>query len=156
LTPEQYKARNRKLTGEKNALETNTGFTKYDTARLLATAADVASMITSFTPATIASAGIGAAGTTGHLYADQEDGFDLGDVGRAALGYGMDFLSLIPGVGAATKGARIAATLGKYVPRIMAAIGTMHAVSNGPEIIRSLQKIRSDESLTVSDWQNVA
>ena len=99
--------------------------------------------------ATIASAGIGAASTTGHLIADLEDGFDAGDVGRAALGYGLDALSLIPGVGAATKGWRIAKTIAKYAPRLIAAVGAVHTLTNGPEIIASIGKINEPSKMTV-------
>lgn len=156
LTPEEYMARNRKTFGDKNALETNNGWNRYDTARLTATLGDIGAVITSFTPATIASAGIGAASTTGHLIADLEDGFDAGDVGRAALGYGLDALSLIPGVGAATKGWRIAKTVAKYAPRLIAAVGAVHTLTNGPEIIASIGKINEPSKMTVQDWQNVA
>ena len=156
LTPEEYMARNRKTFGDKNALETNNGWNRYDTARLTATLGDIGAVITSFTPATIASAGIGAASTTGHLIADLEDGFDAGDVGRAALGYGLDALSLIPGVGAATKGWRIAKTVAKYAPRLIAAVGAVHTLANGPEIIASIGKINEPSKMTVQDWQNVA
>lgn len=156
LTPEEYMARNRKTFGDKNALETNNGWNRYDTARLTATLGDIGAVITSFTPATIASAGIGAASTTGHLIADLEDGFDAGDVGRAALGYGLDALSLIPGVGAATKGWRIAKTVARYAPRLIAAVGAVHTLTNGPEIIKSIGKINEPSKMTVQDWQNVA
>ena len=156
LTPEEYIVRNRKTFGDKNALETNNGWNRYDTARLTATLGDIGAVITSFTPATIASAGIGAASTTGHLMADLEDGFDAGDVGRAALGYGLDALSLIPGIGAATKGWRIAKTIAKYAPRLIAAVGAVHTLTNGPEIIASIGKINEPSKMTVQDWQNIA
>lgn len=159
LTPEEYMARNRKSLGDKNALETTNGWNRYDTARLTATLGDIGALVTSLTPvpgATIASAGIGAASTTGHLYADLEDGFDMGDVGRAALGYGLDALALIPGVGAVSKGATIAKTVAKYAPKLVAAIGAAHAITNGPEIIASIGKINDPSKMTVQDWQNVA
>ena len=156
LTPQEYMARNRRTLGDKNALETNNGWNRYDTARLTATLGDIGAMVTSFTPATVASAGIGAAATTSHLYADLEDGFDAGDVGRAALGYGLDALSLVPGVGAATKGWRVAKTVAKYAPKLIAAVGAAHALTNGPEIIASIGKISDPTKMTVQDWQNVA
>jgi hypothetical protein len=159
LTSEEYMARNRKSLGDKNALETTNGWNRYDTARLTATLGDIGALVTSLTPvpgATIASAGIGAASTTGHLYADLEDGFDMGDVGRAALGYGLDALALIPGVGAVSKGATIAKTVAKYAPKLVAAIGAAHAITNGPEIIASIGKISDPSKMTVQDWQNVA
>lgn len=151
-----YEARNRKPNGEQNALEQNNGFTGTDMLRLAAVGADITSVIASFTPGTIVSTGAGAVGTTSHLAADiSEDGLDWGDVGRAALGYGLDALSLIPGVGAATRGARVLNTVAKFAPKIMLAIGGMHALSNGSAIMNSLKKVTSDEKLTVQDWQNI-
>ena len=158
LTPEEYQSRNRKLFGNKNALEQQNGeWTKYDTARAAATVADITSMVTGFTPATVASVGIGALGTSGHLYADTEDGFDLGDVGRAALGYGLDALSLIPGMAAVTKTAKVVKNVAKLAPKAMLVIGGMHTLANGKEILGSLQKsITSPKEMTTADWQNVA
>jgi len=102
--------------------------------------------------ATVASTGIGMASTTGHLYADLEDGFDAGDVGRAALGYGLDALSLIPGVGAVSRGAKIAKTVAQYAPKLIAAVGAAHTITNAPEIISSIGKINHPSQMTVKDW----
>jgi len=110
----------------------------------------------SFTPAVGASAITGAAGTTQHFIADMmEDGVDAGDFGRAALGYSLDALGIIPGVSAATKPMKIAKTLARYVPRLIATVGAVGTIANAPAIITSLKKLGSDEHLTVQDWQNV-
>lgn len=151
-----YTARSREPAGSKNALKPNNGFTSNDILRLTAIGTDLASMIASFTPAVGASTAIGAAGTTQHLIADiREDGLDWGDIGNAALGYSMDVLGLIPGTAAVTKSAKIIKTLKTLTPRIIAAIGTVGTIANAPEMIKSLNKLNTDEHLTVQDWQNI-
>ena len=153
---ETYEARNRKPNGDKNALEQNNGFSSNDILRLTAIGTDLAAMGLSFTPAVGASAITGAAGTTQHLIADiAEDGFDWGDAGRAALSYGLDALGVIPGVAAATKTAKIIKTLKTFAPRLIAVVGTVGTLANAPTIIKSLNKLTTDEHLTVQDWQNV-
>jgi hypothetical protein len=153
LTTEQYEARNRKPGGDKNALEQNNGFTANDILRLTAIGTDLAAMGLSFTPAVGASAITGAVGTTQHLAADwAEDGLDWGDVGRAALGYSLDALGVIPGVSGVTKPIKIAKTLAKYAPRLIATVGAIGTVANAPAIVASLKKLTTDEHLTVQDW----
>ena len=151
-----YTARSREPGGRKNALKPNNGFTSNDILRLTAIGTDLASMIASFTPAVGASTALGAAGTTQHLIADvREDGLDWGDIGNAALGYSMDVLGLIPGTAAVTKSAKIIKTLKTLTPRIIAAIGTVGTIANAPEMVKSLNKLNTDEHLTVQDWQNI-
>ena len=151
-----YTARSREPGGRKNALKPNNGFTSNDILRLTAIGTDLASMVASFTPFVGASTALGAAGTTQHLIADiREDGLDWGDIGNAALGYSMDVLGLIPGTAAATKSAKIIKTLKTFTPRIIAAMGTVGTIANAPEMVKSLNKLNSDEHLTVQDWQNI-
>ena len=151
-----YTARSREPGGRKNVLKPNNGFTSNDILRLTAIGTDLASMVASFTPAVGASTVLGAAGTTQHLIADiREDGLDWGDIGNAALGYSMDVLGLIPGTAAATKSAKIIKTLKTLTPRIIAAIGTVGTITNAPEMVKSLNKLNTDEHLTVQDWQNI-
>ena len=151
-----YTARSREPAGRKNALKPNNGFTSNDILRLTAIGTDLASMVASFTPAVGASTALGAAGTTQHLIADiREDGLDWGDIGNAALGYSMDVLGLIPGTAAVTKSAKIIKTLKTFTPRIIAAIGTVGTIANAPEMVKSLNKLNTDEHLTVQDWQNI-
>ena len=151
-----YTARSREPAGRKNALKPNNGFTSNDILRLTAISTDLASMVASFTPAVGASTALGAAGTTQHLIADiREDGLDWGDIGNAALGYSMDVLGLIPGTAAVTKSAKIIKTLKTLTPRIIAAIGTVGTIANAPEMVKSLNKLNTDEHLTVQDWQNI-
>ena len=151
-----YTARSREPAGSKNVLKPNNGFTSNDILRLTAIGTDLASMVASFTPAVGASTALGAAGTTQHLIADiREDGLDWGDIGNAALGYSMDVLGLIPGTAAVTKSAKIIKTLKTLTPRIIAAIGTVGTIANAPEMVKSLNKLNTDEHLTVQDWQNI-
>lgn len=151
-----YNARSREPAGSKNALKPNNGFTANDILRLTAIGTDLAAMGLSFTPAVGAAALTGAAGTTQHLIADiNEDGLDWGDVGRAALGYSLDALGIIPGTSAVTKPAKIIKTLKTFVPRLIAVVGTVGTVANAPAITKSLNKLKTDEHLTVQDWQNI-
>jgi len=50
---------------------------------------------------------------------------------------------------------KIAKTLARYVPRLIATVGAVGTIANAPAIITSLKKLGSDEHLTVQDWQNV-
>lgn len=135
------------------------GFTGTDMLRLGTIAADIVSMGAAFIPGygTVASAATGAASSLGTFFADAfEDGIDGGDFGRLATNLGMDVLGLIPGGGAASKGAKIAKTLAKYTSRIMATIGAMSTVSNAPKILESFKKLENPSELTVDDWRNIS
>jgi hypothetical protein len=70
---------------------------------------------------------------------------------------GMDVLGLVPYGGAAGKFTKIARNIGKYIPRLMAAIGTSAALQNKDEILGSFKKALNDPAnLTVGDWQNIS
>lgn len=99
-----------------------------------ALAADLTGVGLSLTGAgSIAAAGVGAAGTTAQLAADiRRDGLDWGDAGNAALGYGLDALSAIPGLGIGAKGAKVFNTIkrsAKYLLPGLAAIGAGKAAA---------------------------
>jgi hypothetical protein len=69
----------------------------------------------------------------------------------------MDILGSIPGGGAGSKAAKIAKSLGKWVPRIAAAVGAMNTLQNGSAILGSLDKLTKEPSkLTVDDWRNIS
>lgn len=155
-TVKQYEADNRTPMGEKNALQTNNGWTTNDSLRVGAILGDLTSMGLAFTPATIASSAIGAGSTTAHLAADMaEDGLDWGDAGRALFGYSMDALGLIPGVGGITKAAKIGRAIKVVAPKVIAAIGAAGTLTNSGAILGSLKKAMGDEHLTVEDFRNI-
>lgn len=155
-TVKQYEADNRTPTGEKNALQTNNGWTTNDSLRVGAILGDLTSMGLAFTPATIASSAVGAGSTTAHLAADiAEDGPDWGDAGRALFGYSMDALGLIPGVGGITKAAKIGRAIKVVAPKVIAAIGAAGTLTNSGAILGSLKKAMGDEHLTVEDFRNI-
>ena len=155
-TVAQYEADNRTPMGEKNALQTNNGWTSNDSLRVGAILGDLTSMGLAFTPATIASSAVGAGSTTAHLAADiAEDGLDWGDAGRALFGYSMDALGLIPGVGGVTKAAKIGRAIKVVAPKVIAAIGAAGTLANSGAILGSLKKAMGDEHLTVEDFRNI-
>lgn len=136
------------------------GFSNTDKLRLATIGADIASAITAFIPGvgTGASAALGIGSSLGTFAADwAEDGLDWDDAKNLGINLGMDFLGMIPAGGAASKTAKIAKNLGKWVPRIVAAIGTMNTLQNGEAIIGSFGKLTSNPSkLTVDDWRNIS
>jgi hypothetical protein len=136
------------------------GFSNTDKLRLATIGADIASAITAFVPGigTGASAALGIGSSLGTFAADaMEDGLDWGDAKNLGMNLGMDFLGMIPAGGASSKTAKIAKNLGKWTPRIVAAIGAMNTLQNGEAIIGSFGKLTSEPSkLTVDDWRNIS
>jgi hypothetical protein len=119
-------------------------------------AADTAGLIASFTGVgSLGAAGLGAAGTTANMIANfKRDGSSnvLGDLGSAALGYGLDAITAIPGLG-------IASDTGKVVKGLRSAsklLGTAFAGIGAYEGVKSLAKLNDPGSMTVSDWENIA
>lgn len=136
------------------------GFSGTDMVRLATIGADIASAITAFVPGigTMASAGLGIGSSLGTFGADwAEDGLDWDDVKNLGMNLGMDFLGMIPAGGASSKTAKIVKSLGKWTPRIVAAIGAMNTLQNGEAIINSFGKLTTEPSkLTVDDWRNIS
>lgn len=160
-TEEQQKAGERKTNSEALSLNNpDAGFSGTDMVRLAAIGADVGSMIAAFIPGygTAVSGVLGAGSTFATFGADvAEDGLDWGDIGGLATGLSLDVLGMIPHFGAGSKAAKIAKNVGKWVPRIVAALGTMATVTNAPQIISSFNKLTTDfKNMTVDDWRNVA
>ncbi len=130
-----------------------------DIARLTGVGLDIGSMIAAYVPGygTATSAVLGLGSTAANLGADLSDGtmstWDA--IKNAGVNVGFDALGLFGGVG---KGGKIAKTLVRYTPRILAAIGTVQGLKNAPEITSSFKKLTNDgwSSLTVQDWQNIS
>jgi hypothetical protein len=136
------------------------GFSNTDMLRLGTIGADIISMVASFTGpvGSLVSGGLGLGSSIGTFAADwAEDGLDWNDAKNLATNVGMDLLGMIPVGGAASKTAKIVKSLGKWVPRIAAAVGTMNTLQNGNAILGSLDKLTKEPSkLTVDDWRNIS
>lgn len=158
MTDKQYKASRRQVLSGGNAYNSE-GFNGTDITRLGSVALDVVSLISAFAPGvgTAVSAATGVGSTLANFGADwSDDSVSAGDMwANFGMSLGMDVLGLIPGGGAASKGAKIAKTLTKYVPAIVATIGTMNTLTNGPAIINSLKKLDKPSEMTVEDWRNI-
>lgn len=160
-TVEQQKAGERKTNSDaKDPSNPDAEWKATDTARVASALADIGSMVFSFLPGagTAIGAGLGIGSSLTTFGADwAEDGLDWGDFKSLGANLGLDVLGLIPGGGAASKGVKIAKTLGKYASRAMAAVATYQGLSNANNIIQSINKMTTDPTnLTVDDWRNIS
>lgn len=124
-----------------------------DKASLVGLSADLTGLGLSMTGVGSVAAGVtGAVGTTANLVSDiTRDGIDMGDIGNAALGYGLDAVTLIPGLGLAGKTGKILGTLRKSQQVLnagMMAAGAYNAA-------KSLSKINEPSKMTIDDWRNI-
>lgn len=140
-----------------------TGFTGTDIARLVSIGMDMGSLAAAYTGpetmglGTLVSAGLGVGSTATNFIADLVDGENTWEALKTAgYGLGMDTLGLIPGAGTAGKLGKIGKTAIKYVPRILAYLGTLQGVQNMPYIINSFKKLGTNQKLTVDDYRNMA
>ena len=140
-----------------------TGFTGTDIARLTSIGMDMGSLAAAYTGpetmgiGTLVSAGLGVGSTATNLVADLVDGENTWEALKTAgYGLGMDTLGLIPGAGTASKLGKIGKTAIKYVPRILAYLGTIQGVQNMPYIVNSFKKLGTNQELTVDDYRNMA
>ena len=140
-----------------------TGFTGTDIARLASIGMDMGSLAAAYTGpetmgiGTLVSAGLGVGSTATNLVADLVDGENTWEALKTAgYGLGMDTLGLIPGAGTASKLGKIGKTAIKYVPRILAYLGTIQGVQNMPYIVNSFKKLGTNQELTVDDYRNMA
>ena len=140
-----------------------TGFTGTDIARLASIGMDMGSLVAAYTGpetmgvGTLVSAGLGIGSTLTNLGADVIDGENAWEALKTAgYGLGMDTLGLIPGAGTASKLGKIGKTATKYVPRILAYLGTLQGVQNMPYIVNSFKKLGTNQKLTIDDYRNMA
>jgi len=111
-----------------------------------ALAADLGGVVLSLTGAgSIAAGALGAAGTGAQLAADiTRDGLDWGDAGRAAVGFGLDAASAIPGLGLIGKGSKTVNTIkksAKWLIPVLAAAGAGKAVGLVTDIVSGKKSI---------------
>lgn len=160
-TKARAKATGKTYQQQKTADSVTPTWTSQDKARIAGVGLDIASMIAGMAGATGVGAGVSAGAgllsTVANLYADSTDGsmstWDA--IKNAGVNVGFDAIGMFGGVG---KGGKIAKTLIRYTPRILAAIGTIQGVKNAPEITSSFKKLTNNgwSSLTVQDWQNIS
>lgn len=164
-TVEEQKAGERKVgtpvnEAQKTILDPNAGFSRTDRVRLATIGADIVSAVASFFPGygSIIGGGAGLLSTLGTFGADvAEDGFQWGDLGNLATNVGLDILGVIPHWGTGSKLAKITKTLGKFVPRILAAVSVSQTLENKDNIIASFNKLMdTPKELTVDDWRNIS
>lgn len=148
-----------------NTAVNNAKFTDVEYARIGSAIADISAI--GLATAGVFTAGVGTAGaaaaglgSTGlNLYADIRDKGVSGwqTLKNLGLNLGMDIVGLIPGGGAASKGAKVLKSIGKIVPKVMLALSASSAFANREEIMASLQKATSSpKDMNVGDWQNLA
>lgn len=148
-----------KQAGERLPVE---GWTGVDYARLTGIGLDIASAISALAPGagTVVSGVTGVGSTLTNLGADiADDSVSAWDTGKNFLfGLGMDAVGLIPGYGAAGKGAKIGKILINYVPKLIAGLAALDAFNNKDKILGSLNKFKDEgvDKLTVDDWRNIA
>ena len=156
-------AQNKGRTAQQQKNMEQTGFTGTDIARLASIGMDMGSLAAAYTGpetmgvGTLVSAGLGVGSTATNFIADLVDGENTWEALKTAgYGLGMDTLGLIPGAGTAGKLGKIGKTAVKYVPRILAYLGTLQGVQNMPYIINSFKKLGTNQKLTVDDYRNMA
>lgn len=152
-TPEQVEA------GERKPMADGQDWEYEDYARLVSAGADVGSMIASFVPGygTAASAALGVGSTIGNFTADLAD--ESVRVGSAFLnagaGLGMDFVGLIPGLGAAGKGSKIIKNLLKVAPKLITIWSASTSFAPAMQAFNKL-KDKGAKEMTVEDWKALA
>ena len=148
-----------KPTAKKQIESENSQFSNSETARIAATIADITSMGTAFVPGygTAISAVLGLGSTVTNFGADLSDGVGLWDATKnAGFGLAADVMGLIPGLGGAGKGAKIARNLMWAVPKMLQWVNTANGLANAGEIKNSITKLATPSSMSVKDWQNVS
>lgn len=158
-TKARAKATGKTYQQQKTADTVTTKWTPQDDARILGTIADIGSMGAAFIPGggTLISAGLGLGSTAANLYADLTDGtmstWDA--VKNAGVNIGFDTIGLLGGAG---KLGKIGATVLRYAPRVLAAVGTAQGIENAPQITASYKKMMNQgfSSLTPQEWQYIS
>jgi len=103
---------------------------------------------------TAVAAGLGVTSTVANLGADIADGENLGSaLTTAGVNLGLDTMGLIPGLGTSGKIGKVAKTLTKFAPWIIASM----SMANLGDEIKSFKKLVTDPtSISADDLRNVA
>ena len=128
-----------------------------DWADLTELGLNVASAITGVTGFSPAAAGLGAAATTSGLYSAISKGEDTWSaIGNAALGYGLDALSLIPYAGTLASTAKVGKVISKSA-KALKTLGYIATAAGLKELSITISKAINDpSSMTVKDWGALA
>ena len=128
-----------------------------DWADLTELGLNVASAITGVTGFSPAAAGLGAAATTSGLYSAISKGEDTWSaIGNAALGYGLDALSLIPYAGTLASTAKVGKVISKSA-KALKTLGYIATAAGLKELSITISKaIKDPSSMTVKDWGALA
>lgn len=128
-----------------------------DWADLTELGLNVASAITGVTGFSPAAAGLGAAATTSGLYSSLSKGEDTWSaIGNAALGYGLDALSLIPYAGTLASTAKVGKVISKSA-KALKTLGSIATAAGLMELSSTISKaIKDPSSMTVKDWGALA
>lgn len=128
-----------------------------DWADLTELGLNVASAITGVTGFSPAAAGLGAAATTSGLYSAISKGEDTWSaIGNAALGYGLDALSLIPYAGTLASTAKVGKVISKSA-KALKTLGYIATAAGLKELSVTISKAVNDpSSMTVKDWGALA
>lgn len=158
-TKARAKATGKTYQQQKAADTVTTKWTPQDQARIAGAIADIGSMGAALAPGygTAISAVLGLGSTGANLYADLTDGtmstWDA--IKNVGVNVGFDTIGLLGGVG---KVGKIGATVLRYAPRVLAAIGTAQGIKNAPQITASYKKAMNKgfSSLTPQEWQYIS
>ena len=159
MSYEQYNKKQRKQNAAPDLYNADNGVWKTeDYVRAGSILTDIVSMALPSVAGGVANVGSTAASFFADWLDDSVTGTEMWK--NLGMNLGMDALSLIPVVGdAAGTGGKLIKSVKKIAPKIMyglTAWGILGTLKNGSNIMESLQKVTSDEKLTVGDWQNIA
>lgn len=96
----------------------------------------------------------GMASTTSQLIGDiKRDGFQAKDLGWAALGYGLDAATFIPGLGEVAQSAKLSKKVATYAPYILKTFGGVMSGLGMASALPTLEKATRGEKLTMDDYR---
>lgn len=124
--------------------------TAADKWQLGALAADLGALVAAIpTGGNPVAAALGVGSTATQFISDvKRDGFDLGDLGNAALGLGLDAISFLPGVGIAGKAAKTARIIKRIKPLLTAGFSALG-------LSAALNSINKEGEWTLDDYRNI-
>lgn len=124
--------------------------TAADKWQLGALAADLGALVAAIpTGGNPVAAALGVGSTATQFISDvKRDGFNLGDLGNAALGLGLDVVSFLPGVGIAGKAAKTARIIKRIKPLLTAGFSALG-------LSAALNSINKEGEWTLDDYRNI-
>lgn len=133
------------------------GISTTDVLKLASIAGDLTGVVAGFIPGGSAVAfGSGVASTAAMFGADvAEDGFQLSDLGGAALGLSLDALSALPYMGQLAKVEKVGKLLTKLAPWVLKTFGAVMGTAGVASAIPTLQKAAAGEHLSIDDYRNL-